>query len=220
MNCIKQEKPILYTYFRSSSAARVRIALNYKEIEYEARPVNILLGEQWSEEYMSLNPCATVPSMIIDGSTICQSIAILEYLEETFPHKPLLPKDPVQRATVRAIVDAICSGIQPLQNLSFLQTLPENERANYACKIIAKGLNVVEKMLKKSAGKFCVGDEVTFADCCLIPQLYNAYRYGVDISKLPTIRAIEVRANELPAFRAAHWTQQQDCPDTLRQQQK
>ncbi|KAJ2547836.1 Glutathione S-transferase zeta-1 [Coemansia sp. RSA 1933] len=211
------EKPTLFTYFRSSSAARVRIVLNHKEVAYESRPVNLLLGEHRLAEYKALNPCGTVPCMVIDGHTICQSTAIMEYLEETYPQKPLLPKEPAQRAAVRAIVDAICSGIQPLQNLGVLQKLPEPERAPYACDIIAKGLGIVEKLLERTAGKFCVGDQVTLADCCLVPQLYNARRYGVDISATPLIQAIETRANELPAFRAAHWTRQPDCPDELKQ---
>ncbi|KAJ2841197.1 hypothetical protein GGI22_007996, partial [Coemansia erecta] len=149
------DTPLLYTYYRSSSAARVRIALNYKGIDYESRPVNLLLGEQRSEEYMALNPCGTVPCMVTGAHTICQSTAILEYLEETYPQKPLLPKDPVRRAEVRAIVDSICSGIQPLQNLSILQTLPESERATHARNVITKGLGVVEKLLERTAGRFC-----------------------------------------------------------------
>ncbi|KAJ2660001.1 Glutathione S-transferase zeta-1 [Coemansia sp. RSA 1200] len=213
-------RPILYTYFRSSSAARVRIALNHKKIDYDARPINLLLDEQMSEEYTAMNPSGTVPCMVVDGHTICRSTAILEYLEETRPQAPLLPKDPVSRAAVRAIVDVVCSGIQPLQNLSVLKTLSESERQPYACGIITKGLAVVERMLERTAGQFCVGDEVTLADCCLVPQLYNAYRYGVDISAMPLICAIEARANELPAFRSAHWMQQPDCPDELKQHSK
>ncbi|KAJ2508006.1 Glutathione S-transferase zeta-1 [Coemansia sp. RSA 2049] len=217
---MENNRPILYTYFRSSSAARVRIALNHKKIDYDARPINLLLDEQMSEEYTAMNPGGTVPCMVIDGHTICQSTAILEYLEETRPQAPLLPRDPASRAAVRAIVDVICSGIQPLQNLSVLKTLPESERQSYACGIITKGLAVVERMLERTAGQFCVGDEVTLADCCLVPQLYNAYRYGVDIPAMPLICAIEARANELPAFRSAHWMQQPDCPDVLKQHSK
>ncbi|KAI8322427.1 glutathione transferase zeta 1, isoform CRA_c [Martensiomyces pterosporus] len=211
------DKPVLYTYFRSSSAARVRIALNHKGIDYEARPVNLLKGEQLSEEYVKVNPSGMVPYLIIDGHEFCQSVAILEYLEETRTERPLLPKDPVQRAQVRAIVGAICSDTQPLQNLGVLKTLPQEERAGYACRIITKGLAVVERLLEKTAGEFCVGDQVTLADCCLIPQLFNAHRYGVDFDKLPLIRGIEERASKLDAFHRAHWAQQPDCPAELRQ---
>ncbi|KAJ2452510.1 Glutathione S-transferase zeta-1 [Coemansia sp. RSA 2336] len=208
-------KPVLYTYYRSSSAARVRIALNYKGISYEPRPVNLSTGEHLSEPYTSQNPQALVPFMVIDGCEIGQSVAILEYLEETRPDKPLLPKDPAQRAQVRAIMGAICCEIQPLQNLRVLKTLPESQRAAHAQKVIADGLVAVEKMLEKSAGTFCVGDCVTLADCCLIPQLGNAHRFGVDLEPFPHIRRVEANANALPAFKQAHWTQQPDCPPDL-----
>ncbi|KAJ1735243.1 hypothetical protein LPJ61_000657 [Coemansia biformis] len=208
-------KPVLYTYFRSSSAARVRIALHHKGIDYEARPVNLAKGEQLSEAYTSQNPAALVPLIVIDGHEICQSVAILEYIEETRPERPLLPKDPALRAHVRAIVGAICSDIQPLQNLRVLKTLPEDQREEHARTVIAQGLAVVEKMLEATAGAFCVGDKVTLADCCLIPQLVNARRFGVDLCRCPRIQAIEARANALDAFKKAHWTQQPDCPAEL-----
>ncbi|KAJ1959614.1 hypothetical protein GGI12_004248 [Dipsacomyces acuminosporus] len=210
------DKPVLYTYFRSSSAARVRIALNHKGIDYESRPVNLLKGEQQAEDYIRVNPSGMVPYLLIDGNEFSQSVAMLEYLEETRPERPLLPKDPVQRAQVRAIVQAISSDTQPLQNLGVLKTLPQEERADYARRVITKGLAVVEKMLEKTAGEFCVGDQVSLADCCLMPQLFNAHRYGVDFEKIPLIKAIEERANKLAAFHKAHWTQQPDCPAELR----
>ncbi|KAJ1855565.1 Glutathione S-transferase zeta-1 [Coemansia sp. RSA 1822] len=208
--------PVLYTYFRSSSAARVRIALNLKHIAYEARPINLAAGEHLSEAYTSQNPEALLPYMIIDGNAISQSVAILEYLEETRPEVPLLPKDPAHRAQVRAIVGAICCEIQPLQNLRVLKTLPKDQQAEHAHGVIARGLGVVEKMLEKCAGKFCVGDQVTLADCCLIPQLGNAHRFAVDLSPFPLIQAVEANANSLDAFRQAHWTQQPDCPPELK----
>ncbi|KAJ2766725.1 Glutathione S-transferase zeta-1 [Coemansia nantahalensis] len=208
-------KPVLYTYFRSSSAARVRIALNYKGIDFESRPVNLVKGEHLAEEYARQNPASLVPLIVIDGHTLAQSVAILEYLEETRPDKPLLPRDPAARAQVRAIVGAICSDTQPLQNLRVLKTLPEDQRATHAHNVIARGLAVVEKMLEASAGTFCVGDEVSMADCCLIPQVMNARRFGVDLSRYPHIQAIDGRASALEAFQKAHWTQQPDCPAEL-----
>ncbi|KAJ2316929.1 Glutathione S-transferase zeta-1 [Coemansia sp. RSA 2702] len=208
--------PVLYTYFRSSSAARVRIALHYKGISYESRPVNLSAGEHLGEDYTRQNPEAQVPFMLIDGNAIGQSIAILEYLEETRPERPLLPRDPAQRAQVRAIVGAICCDIQPLQNLRVLKTLPEDQRAEHARKVIAHGLEIVEKMLEKTAGEFCVGNNVTLADCCLIPQLGNAHRFGVDMSPFPRVCAVEANAGTLDAFRQSHWTQQADCPPELR----
>ncbi|KAJ2747628.1 Glutathione S-transferase zeta-1 [Coemansia sp. BCRC 34301] len=210
-------RPVLYTYFRSSASARVRIALNLKDIDYEARPVNLVQGEQRSAEYIERNPSRLVPCLEIDGHRLTQSVAILEYLEETRKHRPLLPADPLKRAHVRAIVGAICSDIQPLQNLRVLLELPEAERAGHARKVISQGLAVVEKMLEHTAGRFCVGDDVTLADCCLIPQLYNAHRFGVDFDTLPRIREIEERTATLDAFQRAHWSQQPDCPDVIAQ---
>ncbi|KAJ2078364.1 Glutathione S-transferase zeta-1 [Coemansia sp. RSA 988] len=184
-------------------------------IEYEQIPVNLLKNEQVSEAYVSKNPSALVPLLVIDGYELSQSVAILEYLEETRPDVPLLPKDPAQRAHVRAIVGAICCDIQPLQNLRVLKTLPEEKRKEHARSIIARGLSVIEVMLEKTAGRFCVGDEVTFADCCLVPQLINAHRFGVDMAFFPQINAIEAKASTLEPFRRAHWTNQPDCPAEL-----
>ncbi|KAJ1723422.1 hypothetical protein LPJ53_002232 [Coemansia erecta] len=212
---MSQSRPILYTYFRSSCSARVRIALSYKNIEYESRAVNLQKGEHTSDDYTELNPGKLLPYLVIDGNGLSQSIAILEYLEEVYPDKPLLPKDPGQRAQVRTIVNAISCDIQPLQNMRVLLALPEEQRAGYARKIISAGLAVVERMLEKTAGDFCVGNHVTMADCCLIPQLYNARRFDVDLSAMPHIRAIEERANALEAFRCAHWSRQPDCPVDL-----
>ncbi|KAJ2378050.1 hypothetical protein IW150_001025 [Coemansia sp. RSA 2607] len=211
-----QSRPILYTYFRSSCSARVRIALNFKGIEYESRAVNLLKGEQTSNDYIELNPGKLLPYLVIDGNGLSQSVAIMEYLEDAYPDKPLLPEEPSQRAHVRAIVNAISCDIQPLQNMRVLLTQPEEQREEYARKIISTGLAVVEKMLEKTAGDFCVGDQVTMADCCLIPQLYNAHRFNVDFSAMPHIRAIEERANALEPFRCAHWSRQSDCPENLR----
>ncbi|PIA16593.1 maleylacetoacetate isomerase [Coemansia reversa NRRL 1564] len=210
-----ERKPVLYMYYRSSSAARVSIALHYKGIEYEPRPVNLLQNEQLDEAYVSKNPSALVPLLIIDGCELSQSVAILEYLEETRPEVPLLPRDPAQRAHVRAIVGTICCDIQPLQNLRVLKTLPEEQRPEHARSIIARGLSVVEAMLEKTAGQFCVGDEVTFADCCLVPQLINAHRFGVDMGHFPHICAIEANASKLESFNRAHWTKQPGCPTEL-----
>ncbi|KAJ2714685.1 Glutathione S-transferase zeta-1 [Coemansia spiralis] len=209
------QTPVLYTYFRSSSAARVRIALHHKGIAYESRPVNLVRGEQLADAYARLNPASLVPLLVIDGHALAQSVAILEYLEETRPDRPLLPSDPVLRAQVRAIVGAICSDTQPLQNLRVLKTLPEDQRTAHAHYVIARGLAVVEAMLETTAGTFCVGDEVSLADCCLVPQVINARRFGVDISRYPHIQAIDERASALDAFQKAHWSQQPDCPPEL-----
>ncbi|KAJ2722387.1 Glutathione S-transferase zeta-1 [Coemansia sp. Benny D115] len=214
-----QETPILYSYFRSSSSARVRIALNLKGIAYKQQAINLLKGEQRSESYLQRNPSGLVPCLLINGQTLTQSIAILEYLEETYRGSetpPLLPSSPQLRAQVRAIMGVICCDIQPLQNLRVLQTVAEDQRAEYAKRVIADGLAVVEKMLEQCAGRYCVGDQVSLADCCLIPQLINAHRYGVDLDRFPRIQAVEKHTGELGAFRQAHWSRQPDCPEELR----
>ncbi|KAJ1815216.1 hypothetical protein LPJ75_002448 [Coemansia sp. RSA 2598] len=210
------QRPVLYTYFRSSCSARVRIALNLKGIDYVARTVNLLRQEHRSDSYTGKNPNGLLPFLVVDGQGLSQSVAILEYLDERFPQKPLLPSDPLQRASVRAIVGVICCDIQPLQNMRVLLALPEDQRAEHARSVIASGLAVVERMLEKTAGLFCVGDEITMADCCLIPQLYNAHRFGVNMAAMPLIRAIEERTGKLDAFRRAHWSRQPDCPQELR----
>ncbi|ORX67814.1 Maleylacetoacetate isomerase [Linderina pennispora] len=209
-------KPILYSYYRSSCSARVRIALNLKGIAYEMRPINLVKGEQQSPEYKALNPGGFVPYLIADGHGIPQSVAILEYLEEVYPETPLLPKDAHQRAQVRALMGVICADTQPLQNLKILKTKPESERAAYAVQIIEDGLAVADKMLESTSGKYCLGDEVTLADCCLIPQLYNAHRFGVDMDKFPNVKRIELNTAKLDAFVDAHWQSQPDCPEELR----
>ncbi|KAF6351369.1 glutathione S-transferase zeta 1 [Rhinolophus ferrumequinum] len=171
-------KPILYSYFRSSCSWRVRIALALKSIDYETVPVNLVKdgGQQFSEEFQALNPMKQVPALKIDGITIGQSLAIIEYLEETRPTPRLLPLDPKKRCLVRMISDLIASGIQPLQNLSVLQQMGQENRLTWAQKVINSGFNALEQVLQNTAGKYCVGDEVSMADLCLVPQVANAER--------------------------------------------
>ncbi|KAJ2699584.1 Glutathione S-transferase zeta-1 [Coemansia sp. IMI 203386] len=209
-------RPVLYTYFRSSCSARVRIALNLKGIDYEPRAVNLLRDEHHDDAYTSLNPNGLLPLLLINGLALTQSVAIIEYLDERFPQCPLLPRDPALRASVRAIVGVLCCDIQPLQNMRVLRALSEPQRTEHARSVIAAGLAVVETMLEATAGRFCVGDDVTMADCCLAPQLVNARRFGVDLTAMPRIRAVDDAAAGLDAFRRAHWSRQPDCPPELR----
>ncbi|XP_012869472.1 PREDICTED: maleylacetoacetate isomerase [Dipodomys ordii] len=170
-------KPILYSYFRSSCSWRVRIALALKGINYETVPINLIKdgGQQFSEEFEALNPMKQVPALKIDGIIIGQSLAIIEYLEETRPTPRLLPQDPKKKASVRMISDLISSGIQPLQNLSVLKQMGDNPQP-WAQKVIISGFDALEKILQSTAGKYCVGDEVSMADLCLVPQVANAER--------------------------------------------
>lgn len=196
-------KPILYSYWRSSCSWRVRIALNLKEIPYDIKPISLIKsgGEQHCNEYREVNPMEQVPAlqigeyldcefcisyilinivsnlyMYVDGHTLIESLAIMHYLEETRPQRPLLPQDVHKRAKVREICEIICSGIQPLQNLIVLIHVGEEKKKEWAQHWITRGFRAVEKVLSTSAGKYCVGDEISMADCCLVPQVFNARR--------------------------------------------
>nr|CAH7718657.1 unnamed protein product [Callosobruchus chinensis] len=207
-------KPVLYSYWRSSCSWRVRIALQLKEIPYEVRSVSLIKsgGEQHSNEYRSVNPMEQVPALQIDGATLVESMAIMHYLDETRPQRPLLPRDCTKRAKVREICEVIASGIQPLQNLTVLIYVGEEKKNEWAKHWIKRGFTAVEKLLSASAGKYCVGDDITMADCCLIPQVFNARRFQVDLRPYPTILRIDRELENHPAFIASHPNQQPDCP--------
>ncbi|XP_028395946.1 LOW QUALITY PROTEIN: maleylacetoacetate isomerase-like [Dendronephthya gigantea] len=212
-------KPILYSYFRSSCSWRVRIALALKGIDYETNPVHLLKdgGQQFSDEYSKLNPIHALPTLLIDNLTLTQSISILEYLEETRPEPPLLPpNDPAKRAAVRQIVFAIAMDTQPVQNLSVLKKVGDEKKVEWAHYFIDKRFEGIEEMLKKTSGKYCVGDEITMADLCLVPQVFNANRFKVDMTKFPRISEINDRLMEIDAFKVGHPFRQPDCPDDLK----
>ncbi|XP_019374290.1 PREDICTED: maleylacetoacetate isomerase isoform X1 [Gavialis gangeticus] len=210
-------KPVLYSYFRSSCSWRVRIALALKGITYDQVPVNLLKdgGQQLTAEFQVVNPMQQVPALKIDGITLSQSLAIIEYLEETRPNPRLLPQDQKKRAQVRMISDHIVSGIQPLQNLAILQRVGE-KKLEWAQHYITNGFQALERILKHTAGRYCVGDEVSMADLCLVPQVYNAERYKVDLAPYPTITRINKALLELEAFQVSHPTKQPDTPPELR----
>uniref|UniRef100_A0A8C7YGB9 Maleylacetoacetate isomerase n=1 Tax=Oryzias sinensis TaxID=183150 RepID=A0A8C7YGB9_9TELE len=209
-------KPVLYSYFRSSCSWRVRIAFALKGIEYNLVPVNLIKdgGQQRSEQYSKLNPMQQVPAVEIDGITLCQSLAVIQYIDETRPGPRLLPVDPKARAKVRMISDLIASGIQPIQNLSVLQKVGE-EKVPWAQHFINRGFQALEPILKETSGKYCVGDEISMADICLVPQVYNAERFKVDIGRYPTIRKINETLVELEAFKVSHPSHQPDTPANL-----
>lgn len=216
---MQARKPILYSYFRSSCSWRVRIALALKGIDYETVPINLTKdgGQQFSAEFQTLNPMKQVPALKIDGITIGQSLAIIEYLEETRPAPPrLLPQDPKKRASVRMISDLIAGGIQPLQNLSVLKQVGPENQLPWAQKAISFGFNALEQILQNTAGNFCVGDEVSMADLCLVPQVANAERFKVDLGPFPTISRINKTLLALEAFQVSHPCRQPDTPAELR----
>ncbi|KAG8514340.1 Maleylacetoacetate isomerase [Galemys pyrenaicus] len=179
-------------------------------------PTHQALSPQFSAEFQALNPMKQVPALKIDGLTIGQSLAIIEYLEETRPTPRLLPQDPKKRAHVRMISDLISSGIQPLQNLSVLKQMGEENQLAWAQKVISSGFNALEKILQSTAGKYCVGDEVTMADLCLVPQVANAERFKVDVTPYPTISRINKSLLALEAFQVSHPRRQPDTPPELR----
>ncbi|KAM6960856.1 maleylacetoacetate isomerase isoform 2-T2 [Aplochiton taeniatus] len=211
------KKPILHGYFRSSCSWRVRIAFALKGIEYEQVPVNLIKdgGQQLTENFKALNPMQQVPAVQIDGITLSQSLAIIQYIEETRPGPRLLPADPMQRAQVRMICDLIASGIQPVQNLYVIQKIGA-DKMQWAQHFIDRGFQALEPILKETAGTFCVGDEISMADICLVPQVYNAERFKVDVNKFPTIKRLNQALVELEAFKVTHPSCQPDTPADLK----
>lgn len=211
----KDNHLILYSYWRSSAAWRVRIALHLKKIPFEYCAVNLLKGEQKTEEYKSsVHPHGLVPAMKIGPSRVLtQSLAIIDYLETKYPNNTpsLLPNDPLLRAHVLELVYTIACDTHPLQNLRVLNTYAEDARGARAKNVINAGLQAFECLLTHSE-LYCVGDVVTLADVVMVPQFYNAVRWDVDVDQFPKTKAIYERLGQLDAFRAAHPDQQPDKP--------
>lgn len=204
----------LYSYWRSSCSWRVRIALAWKGLDYTYLPVNLLEGDQHSEEHRARNPMRQVPYLWDDGFGLAQSMAILEYLEETVSEPALLPSDPRNRARARQLAEMINAGIQPLQNFAVLQMLEgfEVDKKAWSQSWIARGFAALEKIAEGTAGQYLVGDTVTFADLMLVPQMYNARRFGVVLDNYPTLVRVDAACAELPAFQASHPDAQPDAP--------
>ena len=211
----------LYTYFRSSAAYRVRIALNLKGLPYEAVPVHLLKdgGQQLQDTYRDLNPSALLPALVDQGATLTQSLAIIEYLEEVHPLAPLLPRDALSRARVRALAQMVACDTHPINNLRVLKYLKhtlhveEEAKNEWYRHWVRVGLAAIEAHLARDTdtGRFCHGDTPTMADCCLVPQVFNAQRFEVDLAPYPTIARIHAACSELPAFAAAHPERQPDA---------
>ncbi len=210
----------LYSYFRSSASWRVRIGLALKGLPYRYRPVHLLRdgGEQFSDAYRALNPMSELPCLVVHGdadpegppeAVLAQSIAILEYLDEVHPSPPLLPSSAADRARVRQLVESVNSSIQPLQNLKVLKHLhaafgaDKDATQAWGRHWIAQGFGGLEALLARTAGRHAFGDSVTLADVVLVPQVFNARRFGVELAPFPTIQRVEAAAMALPAFQAA-----------------
>lgn len=212
----------LYSYWRSSAAYRVRIGLNLKGLPYEIVPVHLVQGggQQHSDAYRAVNPQELVPTLGHGQRRMGQSLAILEYLDEVWPDPPLLPATARARQRVRALALMVACDVHPLNNLRVLQyferewNVPQPERDAWVKHWIMEGFAAAEAMLAEhpSTGDFCEGEMPTLADCCLVPQVYNARRFGVDLGPYPTIRRIEAACLALPAFDAARPERQPDAP--------
>jgi maleylacetoacetate isomerase len=203
----------LYTYFRSSAAYRVRIALNLKGLEYTAVPVHLLRdgGEQHGQRFVEFNPARLLPVLQDADSTLTQSLAIIEYLEQTHPEPPLLPAAAAERARVRALALSIACDIHPLNNLRVMRylksefNLDESQRERWSRHWIRQGFEALERMLAGSAqtGNCCHGDAPSMADCCLVPQIANAQRLHSPLEAYPTLMRIHEHCLRLPAFARA-----------------
>jgi maleylpyruvate isomerase len=207
----------LHGYFRSSTSWRVRIALGLKGVPYESRGVHLLRdgGEQKTEAYRAMNPIGEVPTLEIRGEDgepmahLAQSVAILEYLEETHPNPPLLPTDPILRAQTRQLVEVVNSSIHPVQNLKVMRTLTADfgtDRAanfDWARRWIERHFVGLETLITRVAGTHAVGDTITLADVVIIPQVFNAIRFGVDMTPFPRLAAVDAAVSGHPAFVAA-----------------
>lgn len=209
----------LYTFFRSSAAFRVRIALNLKGLGYESVPKAFASNEHRAPEYRALNPQGLIPALQTDGAVLSQSLAIIEYLNERYPTPPLLPADPIERARVRSMALAIACEIHPLNNLRVLsylrQRLGQDEQAigtwyRHWVTTGFEGLEIQARELS-SARRYCFGDAVSLADVCLVPQMFNARRFETDLDPFPTLVAISAHLESLAAFSAARPEGQPDA---------
>lgn len=215
----------LYSYFRSSSAYRVRIALALKGAAFEIAPVNLVRdgGEQFSPEYRALNPQALVPCLVHDGAVLTQSMAIMEYLDELYPEPALVYGGPQDKAFIRRLSQLVACEVHPLNNVRVLKYLQgamgadEDTKNEWYAHWCLTGMRAFERILRDSgmAGDFCRGDRVSMADLCLVPQLYNMRRFGVPLDELPLCRRIEAHCVRLPAFQAAAPEAQPDAPADL-----
>ena len=209
----------LYGYWRSSAAYRVRIALAHKQLDFDSVPVHLVKdgGQQHQAEYKALNPAELVPTLQDGDLTVNQSLAMLEYLEEQYPQPALLPEAAKDKAQVRAMALDIACDIHPLNNLRVLQyltgplQLTEQQKTAWIHHWLNTGFAALEQRLATTAGGYCFGDQLSLADVCLVPQVYNAIRFQLDMTPYPLIQSIYQRCNQLPAFQTAAPEQQDDA---------
>jgi maleylacetoacetate isomerase len=207
----------LYSYWRSTTSYRVRIALNIKGIEYDFRPIDLVSGEQTAPEYLQLNPSGGVPSlMLADSTVLTQSMAILDYLDHLAPDPPLVPKDPVGAAKVRAAAFLVACDIHPVNNLKVgrkLKTMghSQDEVVDWMNDWMVQGFAAIQALIRDDT-PFCFGETPGLADICLVPQLYNAHRWGTDLSPFQRLTEIERRCLDLAAFDQARPENQPDAP--------
>ena len=210
----------LYSFFRSSAAFRVRIALNLKNISHDTAVIHLPSGAQTEPAYREVNPQGRVPSLETDGAVLTQSLAIIEYLDETHPAPPLLPNDAIGRAHVRALAGTIACDIHPLQNLAVLVYLrdalgaAEGDVTLWARNWIKLGFDAIETMLERSpaTGRFCHGDAPGLADICVVPQVFNARRFECPLDDYPTLMGVFDECMKIEAFDAAQPSKQPDAP--------
>ncbi len=206
----------LYTYFRSGAAWRVRIGLHWKGLAFTSVPINLKAGEQAAPQWRARNPQAMVPALELDdGTLLTQSLAILDWLEETHPRPAFLPEDPIQRAQIRAVVLSIACDTHPIQNLGVLkriETLLGAEAARqWGHDTLVRGLTATEALVARNPGPCAFGAQPTLADIVIVPQLLNCRRFGVDLAMFPRLSAVETACARLPAFQAAHPNVQPDA---------
>lgn len=211
----------LYSYWRSTTSYRVRAALNLKQLSYEIVPVDLVAGEQCAEEYKELNPGAGVPTLVLDdGTVLTQSLAILDYLDAIWPEPRLVPLAPLERARVLAAAHTVALDIHPVNNLRVVGHLKSmfaasSEQArNWMCHWMAEGFSAVEAQIQNDS-VFAFGASPDLADLCIVAQVYNARRWGLDLAAYPNVLRIETNALEVPAIAAAHPDQQPDAKVTL-----
>ncbi len=208
----------LHGYWRSTASYRVRIALGLKGISFTQVSHDLRKGEQSAREYLALNPQGLVPALETEDGVLGQSPAILEWIEEIYPEPPLLPSSPAGRAQVRAIAATICCDIHPLNNLRIITSLrndlsaSEEQVSQWIARWISSGFAAIEMQIAEHGGEFTVGDLPTIADCCLVPQIYSAERFGVDLDRFTLIQQVAGNCAQLTAFKEAHPDVQQDAP--------
>jgi len=210
-------KLTLHDYWRSTASYRVRIALNLKGLSYDRQPRDLRHGEHRDPDFRAIAPQGLVPALETGEGVFTQSLAILEWLEETFPEPPLLPEDAAGRAVVRGMLSLVACDIHPLNNLRVLKALREEFQASdpqidtWIAHWVSEGFAAFETLVERHGGTYCFGDRPTLADCLLVPQVYSARRFNVELAPFPRLVAIDERARNLPAFASAHPDSQRDA---------